>query len=401
MEIKVNIVGNIESNLFLRNLWSILGEDIHRAWQLMPKKDAEKNRIYFGFFGCGLLSEVYMISIKYKSKGSIYSIIFETPGESEVVERDKELIERSVKLALKFYENIKEYRCTFRFRTIGLSLNNYSEEMFEIESFKRNTEISQDMRLSAYVNGFDEIDVESISKKKRIQIVDFLSTIVESSLYHGKIDNDESEKADFNNYSDSNWIGEAPLAHGKLLMNSNVKEFLNSYFKEEISEEMSIYLSASRLYHTALKYYSFIFLGERINNLDFIQYDASPHEIANTLFMSSLEVLSKIMGEEEGVCIDCGQKIYSIRRRVIDLCEKYSDGYLPKRIIDIYYKDRSKYVHTGFTYSDMSYTGASIPTLTQTGDVNAQIPLVNLISLKESIGFIFRAVLGEMVIFKE
>ncbi len=396
MEIQVNIEGNIESNLFLRNLWSILGEDTHRAWQLFPRKDALNNRTYFGVFSCSLLSEVYMISIKYKTKGSINSIIFETLGESEVVESDKKLIKKSVESALKFHEDIKKYWCSIRFRTIGLSLNNYSEEMFEIESFKRVTEFSQDMRLSIYVNGFDKIDVEAISKKKQIVIIDFLSTIIGSALYHGKMDSDESEAAEVNNYYDSNWIEEPPLIHGKLLMNSKAKEFLNSYLKEEISEKMNIYLSASRLYHTALKYYSFIYFSERIDNSNFIQYDASPYEIANTLFMSSLEVLSKIIGGKEATCNECGQKRYSIRRQAIDLCEKYSDGYLPKEVIDTYYKDRSSYVHAGLTYSDMSYTGSSIPTLTQTADVIGQIPLVNLSSLKESIGFIFRAVLGEI-----
>jgi len=396
MEIQVNINGNIESNLFLRNLWSILGEDTHRAWQLLPRKDAKNNRTYFGVFSCSLLSKTYMISIKYKTKGSINSIIFEPPWESDVVESDKELIKKSVESALMFNENIKRHWCSIRFKTIGLSLNNYSEEMFEIESFKRITEFSQDMRLSIYVNGFDTIDVKAIAQKKQIVIIDFLSTIVESALFHGKMDSDESETAEVNNYCNSNWMEEPPLVHGKLLMSSKAKEFLNSYINEEISEEMNIYLSASRLYHTALKYYSFIYFGERIGNSSFIQYDASPHEIANTLFMSSLEVLSKIIGGEEAICNECGQKRYSIRRQVIDLCEKYSDGYLPKTVIDTYYNDRSSYVHAGLTYSDMSYTGSSIPTLSQTGDVIAQIPHVDLITLKESIGFIFRAVLEEI-----
>lgn len=396
MEVQVNITSNADTNFFLRNLWAILGNDKHRAWQLTPRKDSANRRIYFGFFSCNLLNNVYMVSAKYERKGTIKSIIFKMPDGKDVLKEDESIITNSINFALNYKDNIKEKWYSYTVKSVGIGINKYSDEMFEIESFKREGDLPQEIRITTCAKGFDETDFQTDFKKKRVQSTDFLSTVVESALFPCSKSTKETEIHELNEYNDHNWMEELPIKHSKILMQTKAKDFFNSYLKGNVNEQMRTYLSACRLYHTALKYYSFIYFYDRLPLVNFAQFDASPDEIANTLFMSSLEVLSSIMEYDEQTCNECGQKVYSIRKRVIDLCEKYSDEYLPKKIVDTFYKDRSSYVHAGIMYSEMSYAGSSVPTISSSGEVVSQIPMVNLVSLKESVGYIFRAVLEDL-----
>lgn len=398
MEIQVNLTNNHDTNMFLRNLWAILGNDIHRAWQLLPRKDKQTRIIHFGQFSCNLLNAVYWISARYETKGSIKSIIFEGATGEEVLEKDKALIAESVSKALNFVENIQEKWYTFSVKSIGLGLNQYNENMFSIESCARSDDDTIKMRISACFHGFDEVDFQTIIRGKRVEVVDFLSTVVESALFNCDTSNSEMDTSTYNEYVDHNWMDDTPIKYDKLVMPKKAKDFLNNYLDDRVSNQMDIYLSASRLFHTALKYYTFVYFYDRLPTLKFVQYDASPEEIANTLFMSSLEVLSNLLEFEERSCSECGQKVFSIRKRVIELCDKYSDGFLPKRIIDTFYRDRSSYVHAGVMYSDMSYAGYLSPTISNSGDIVSQIPLVNLVSLKESVAYVFRAVLNDLEI---
>lgn len=373
MIVKLRLDNNIDTNLFLRNLWSILGNNAERGWQLLPNKDSVNRRIDFGMFSCDLLHNAYMISATYERKGIINSIIFELLNGSDVPDEDVEIISKSVANALEFKKNIEEAWYSFTVKSIGFCLNKYSEDMFRIEPIKMIVDKPQEMRISLCVRGFDKVDLHMVANKKRVEVIDFLSTVVESALLICSGTCSEADNAEVNSYYDEIWMEKPPVKHKKLLMQTKAKNFINKHLKGNISTNMSIYLSASRLYHTALKYYSFIYFYNRMPDLKFVQYDASPHEIANTLFMSSLEVLSNILEFNEKTCDSCGQKVYSIRKRIIELSNKYSDDYLPKKVIDKYYNDRSSYVHAGRMYSDMSYQGTQVPTISSSGHVVSQV----------------------------
>ncbi len=119
-------------------------------------------------------------------------------------------------------------------------------------------------------------------------------------------------------------------------------------------------------------------------------------EIASVLYISALEVASSIDIEEPKNCSQCGQKLYSIGRRVVDMLEKYLNVHLGKEFKG-YYGKRSKYLHSGELLFNYSYIGTTIPQLDPSDPtgckVHSGIPLLNL---REYTSFCLRKVLQSL-----
>jgi hypothetical protein len=84
-------------------------------------------------------------------------------------------------------------------------------------------------------------------------------------------------------------------------------------------------------------------------------------EISLSFYLSSLEVVSDISNEKGTTCNVCGQKKFSIKRRVVSFIGNYLGQDIVKAFSDTY-DVRSKFLHTGKKNSD-SITNRVIPQL--------------------------------------
>ncbi len=385
----ININDNDKANLFLRNLWSNFRKEGKLVWQTFNQKNADKKSLIVGMMSSLLLSTGYMVTINYVKKGCIGSIVFSPYSDTDNLKKDEEIIDNAIKKALNYEENIELYTCTALFKIWGYAPMNYRGNLYEMCTLEANHELYKILKISLKLKAYDEEDAEMVMSKKKLDLTDFLSTMLESPIYSIGNESTKEKNIEWNIYDDSKWLERPNDIEGLLKLPHNLDNFINDFINDR-NPKVDVFLKASKQYHSALKYFSFIYNEELWKEISFVKYDANPHEIANALFMSSLEVLSEFLEFDEKKCSTCGQKIYSIRQRVIKICEDYSDGYIDKKIIDSYYKDRSSFVHSGILYSDKSYTGSSIPLLAKNGDLIAQTPLVNLFALRDIIGYIFR-----------
>jgi hypothetical protein len=121
------------------------------------------------------------------------------------------------------------------------------------------------------------------------------------------------------------------------------------------------FLRASSHFHTAQKLW--LVNPSPVENIT---------ELSSVLYVSALEVATELYPLENSTCKECGQKKYSIRKRVKELTRMHLNEYI-EGFIDNYYSARSKYLHVGVLSSDASYVGASIPQLDPTSDNGCRI----------------------------
>ncbi|WP_219623432.1 hypothetical protein, partial [Vibrio parahaemolyticus] len=91
-------------------------------------------------------------------------------------------------------------------------------------------------------------------------------------------------------------------------------------------------------------------------------------------------------------CAECSQKVFSIRRRVLELVRRYHPDHLVK-FFDKYYQDRSKYLHAGSFSSSSNYYGVTIPQLDPNSESGCHMQTsVFPMNLRDFTSFIFRQV---------
>ena len=140
---------------------------------------------------------------------------------------------------------------------------------------------------------------------------------------------------------------------------------MKSYRFNQLNESQKVFLRGCQHFHTARKYDAQIYDRLKYHSTEEIESDlyqinfeerdeklsiaakmGSTHmEIATVLYLSALEVASSINITNPKNCSECGQPIYNIGRRVVDIVEKYLNVALGKEFKE-YYKKRSKYLHS-------------------------------------------------------
>jgi hypothetical protein len=106
--------------------------------------------------------------------------------------------------------------------------------------------------------------------------------------------------------------------------------------------------------------------------------------------MSSVEVLTELEEHYTTNCKECGQSIYSIRKRVLNLIENNLSEHM-KKTFDNYYTTRSKYLHSGLLVSNRQYIGVCLPKISDKFKNGCEeYPLKQDINLLEWIGFLIR-----------
>ncbi len=394
MKVKVGLNTNTESNQFLSCLWGILEDNEHIAWQTFGHLDRQKKKLIIGNLSCKLLSKCYIVSIYYKRKGVIDIIEFEDSSEHDLDKDDVKIINEAIKKSVKYKELTKKKYYKMFVKSVGNVTSSYIGEYHSILPIKKK----KCMQITLAIDCFGSNDAKSLVKKKTTQIMSVLSTYLMLPLYL----NDPYEKTDRNIsenfFSNMKWIEIPPMDKEYQLLPKVTVDFIDKVISDNLSENEKKIIDASRMYHTGLKYLSFEFFWDRYPKLDFVNYDASAQEIANTLFMSTLEVLASIYKKDVSKCTECSQKIYSIRKGVLDLCDRFSDEYVFKSYISDYYNERSMYLHTGFHYDDNSYNSSSNPQIDSNSSLVNQLPSAEVINIRDAVGYIFRNVLEDVIL---
>ncbi|KLL00090.1 hypothetical protein XJ18_06785 [Bacillus pumilus] len=403
MEINIGISNIDESNDFLKSLWAEMEKEFGKCgWYYTPVK--QNNRIFFGYMRIGDMGEL-SVSISYKQKGTINNLYFELGKDRNEIPKKSELwnrLKNVVRLAKSNQGDFNYFRCSIPIESY------YPIASYETEFFKTEIISKESTHLSFLTKAYDEKQVKGTSSKKIKQIMDFLSLETNGVYWRGESSTVDQEKTILKNeiYQDDEFIDGMPIKEECIVLSKEGKEFLNQIINPDIqdSKDIEIFLKACHHFHSARKYDEQEFsnallidgdsypdeIEKRKNNLKIASKMGESHvELATTLYMSALEVVT-LIGAEKEICSACGQPKYQIARRVRDLVKEHLGEHLASDL-NYYYNLRSKYLHTGLLIEDEEFGGYVVPQL----DVNSKsgckdvigVPLINL---REYVGYCLR-----------
>ncbi|MGF9741431.1 hypothetical protein ABEX38_29115 [Priestia megaterium] len=403
MEINIGISNIEESNDFLKSLWAEMEKEFEKCgWYFTPHK--RNNRIFFGFMSIGDLGEL-SVSISYKEKGTINNLFFELGKERQEIPKNSELISRLKKVVRLARSNQGE----FSFFRCSVSIESYYPiAPYESEYFETQILSKEGTQFTFLTKAYDQKQVKGISSKKIKQIMDFLSLETNGVFWIGKTSTIEQEKKLLSNdlFQNEEFIDGMPIKEDCIVLSREGKQFLEKIIdpNNQLSKDIEMFLKACHHFHSARKYdeqelsNALLINGDsfpeeiekRKNNLKIASKMGESHvELATTLYMSALEVVT-LIGAEKDTCSACGQPKYQIARRVRDLVTEHLGEHLASDF-NYYYNLRSKYLHTGLLVEDQEFVGYAIPQL----DVDSksgcrEVIGVSLINLREYVGYCLR-----------
>ena len=371
MQINLNHDTNIQSNLYLRAFYAKLRSEYGKcAWQFTPWKDGQSNTIHIGFIDIGLNTTLEIV-VNYEKKGVIKSLSVNGSVEDTVNEKLQKLAE-----SINPEDELTEYFVTCELHSGAGSFWNVISDSYSL--FSIDDKITE---LTIKIVAFDEVDAKVEASRYIQKISNALSVFVNDFVKHGGIrsvqglhDIETGEEY----IGDLDWIDDHPIQNNKLVLAAYQKQLLDKIQTREIQ---SSYLRGCAHFNNAaylLKDYSM--------NI------AELTDTASVLYISALEACTELFNSDVSLCSSCGQKVFSIRRRVLDLVKLYHPDHLVK-FFDNYYANRSKYLHTGRASSVNNYYGTSIPLLDPNSDSGCvqQVAMLPL-NLRDYISYIFRQV---------
>jgi hypothetical protein len=348
----IGLSSNKETNDFLRCLWSRVSAMFGKlAWQYSPYRMGNMIHVGQACVGDNLLVEVRLY---YKIRGCLSKIEFIPNDNFDIM-----ILEKQLKQCISEAYRYQDYLHCYRFKT------NLDKNVSFKNIVSRNYEIHGNEILMK-VLGYDKTDAESIAKSQLIQICNFLSF---DTLRYITISNSLIEEIHTTHNKRTAFID---IEIGK---ESDVIDGNEVYKGLELSAKMSDYiddfLDRSFMYEAHFMDFdkSVQLFSQGLRNEELSLLSAGhpdPYaEQAIVNYMSALEVIT-LNDHKPVVCECCGQMKYSIARRVIDLSKQAIPG--GDVFVKRYYRERSKYVHTGALLSNNSYMGISIPLMSVTSD---------------------------------
>ncbi|MDB9455476.1 hypothetical protein PN478_04275 [Dolichospermum circinale CS-534/05] len=414
----VGIDSNEEANKFLRKLWAEFRREFGKcAWNYTPTRIGIANTIIFGMMDIEIPEGSLIVSICYLRKGTIKTISFgfmdQKPSEHRLHELNQN-IQKIINISKKNLDQRSEFFFKTGINIIVKPLGYYKGEAFVIHCSQGST-----FNLAISTTGYDKIDAQTECQSKILKCLDLLSVETNSPFWkYGVVSKAQQEQENEEIFvEDLEWIDDYPIINEKLRLSKSGKLLLDLIVKDQLNESQKVLLRGCQHFHTARKYDAQIYDRLKYHSTEEIESDlyqinfeerdeklsiaakmGSTHmEIATVLYLSALEVASSINITNPKNCSECGQPIYNIGRRVVDIVEKYLNVALGKEFKE-YYKKRSKYLHSGQILYNYSYIGTTIPQL-DTSDptgckVHSSIPLLNL---REYTSFCLRKILQLLV----
>ena len=372
MQIKLNHDTNIQSNLYLRALYAKLRMEYGKcAWQYMPRKDGKSNSIHIGFVDIGLANTLEVV-VGYEKKGVIKLLSLSGDVDDSVDESIRKLAEN-----INYKNELTEH---------FVSCNLYSEagifgcakgDHYSIASEEGGN--TADLVVKVYA--FDAVDAKVEAGQYIEKICSALAVFVNNFVKYESVESATALhdiRADHVYLGDPDWIDHHPIQNNKLVLADYQKKLLDKVLTREVKPN---FLRGCAHFNNAAHLLK-----------DYSMNKAELTDTASVLYVSALEACSELFDVDISSCKSCGQKVFSIRRRVLDLVRKYHPDHLVK-FFDNYYASRSKYLHTGQASSANSYYGSSIPLLDPSSDSGCvqQVAIFPL-NLRDYISYIFRQV---------
>ncbi|MCY7755095.1 hypothetical protein MOB25_17355 [Bacillus haynesii] len=430
MILDIGITDVKKSNEFLRSLWAEMAKEFGKCgWQYTPYKNKQTKTITFGFMDIGV--SVLIAGVTYKNNGSIIKLFFEysdasygygyIEGQEDKLIKESELGQRLIRVVRKARRGMGKYNDYYALPTIKslLPLSNYEENNFKTEYVGENK-----TRIYFPVSAYDENQVEGEITQKTNQVIDFLSVETNAPFWNTSTTSKEiKEKTVLTEdvYQEPDFIDGLSVKDGYLTISEEAKDFL-SYLIESNgeNEDLQTFLNACYHFHTARKYDAQIHdyqgyidhpsedgsgveIGIYTKNQNLktaLVTGGSQTEIATTLYMSALEVVT-LIGFQSEKCKVCNQDKYGIASRVRNLVNKHLNSHIAKQLND-YYDKRSRYLHRGYMLTNDAPTSSLIPLLDNDDENGCNFPVrVSLINLREYTSYILRAFYKEYFLNKE
>ncbi|SGS34074.1 Uncharacterised protein [Staphylococcus aureus] len=392
LEIDVGIDNIEESNKFLRKLWASFNEEFGKcSWLYSPFKIGEYQQIYLG--RVDIKDYNLEISILYKNRGSITKMIFENSDGNNLDEKMRDTLKKLVKYAKNNYEK----KGTFFFEATIISkyiISNYEIQFQSMQIFGLKNKSSN---LLFSVSAHDQNQANGKAIEFINETLDFLSIetnlmfyldnicVIENVKFKEKNEMTYNKKEIYQDNSD--FIEGYSTNNEQIVISKEAIQFLK-YIQKNDDEDIRAFMRACHHFHTARKLDSETFEVNSIHKKSNTRLDSNL-EIANTLYLSALEVVSSI-GFESDRCSECNQLKYSISKRVKDITNKYLNENVAKEIVKSY-SLRSKYLHEGVLNRSKSPTIQFIPLLdNSTKSGGKEIFVASIYNLREYTSYILR-----------
>lgn len=252
-----------------------------------------------------------------------------------------------------------------------MEMANYAADHVELRGLTGGA-----VALSINIPGYDRIDRQAQFYNIAAPILDALSVFTNCSYQYCTTSGHEEIPEEPNvRWCPPDWLDDFPLMAGRLSITSSQLRYLDEL---TIDSSDSSAVRAARLFHQAIK----------------LDNEGSPttDDAASTLYLSALEAASA-PAQNSNKCIECGQAIYSIRKRVRDVTSRYL-GEAVEKIVDQAYQARSGYLHTGNVLGKTEFRAGAGPQLDPSAQSGCKRPagLDNTINVREFISFILRKV---------
>lgn len=343
MEFRISLNGLSESNAFLRCLWAQFRARYGTlGWLYQPNRDGANRIINFGLASLGE-EHTIKVSIRYSRKDSINAIVVSAhPPETNVPDG----IDLSVQEAMERFREPK----TFRLKSLvllnkSLAIHSYKTCRWELlpNGFGRAL-------LALVVKGFDRADAELECSMRLGAVLDQLAVLTNCvwtlSSPSSTVDIHCIEEPNYV-YYEKEWLEGFPIVDRRLALPQRALECLDSLMADDPKKDVSV-LRANRHFREA----------RQLLEVD----PQSSGDVTVALLMSALEAVS-VEDSVPPPCKSCGQPVYSISKRIIELgVEHLGPG--SRDFFKEHYNRRSKFLHTGaVAYSLPSMRSGSHPIL--------------------------------------
>lgn len=407
---------NIEdSNDFLRCLWAEMRKEFGRCgWNYAPNKKLIKDRIFFGFMDIGVGTDI-AVSITYKERGTIKDTFFELPDKFDAIPKSMPLYHRLKAVVRNAKLNIGQH-ISFQFSPVFFT--NKPLATYEGKYFKTEIVDNALTRFRFEIKGYDRNQVGGKAFKKLSQVMDFLSVETNAPFFKNKYKEDDGRILETEIFQeDDDFIDGLSVVDNYIVISKEGKHLLDKILNPDAKddENLDLFLKACHHFYTARKYESGLFSNysddllvidneedypneslDRELSLSLRRGDSTT-EIATTLYMSALEVLTLINHTIDN-CSSCGQPKYQISKRVRNLVSHYLNDHIAKRLHN-YYDKRSKYLHAGIKLTTDEPTTSLIPLLDMNDDSGCKLPIqVSLSNLREYVSYCMRKFYKENLI---
>jgi hypothetical protein len=401
MQVVLNHPDVEASNRFLRAYWAELRATFGKcAWQYSPSRNGEAKTIHFGWMDLGSPLVGLEVHISYARKGVIHTLFVDG---GELAASDVEKLTKAVERASARMDHPTSSTLAVRVTSPVGVVGSYNGNCFQIAPCGLNTN-----EIKVSVLGYDSIDAHSEAQGILLRTLDVLSVFTNATfdfvsngppprrsllgsvkrMMRTMIDRFGSKKAEWQRktageenstfHTEYDWIDGHPLSEKKLLLWREEVAFLDELVSGKIPRDHP-FVNASVHFHTATKVWM------DAQSMAFTQ-------VAEVLLVSALEAATNLAPIENITCQTCGQKVYSIRRRVNDLAKQYTNELICD-FIDDYYHRRSRYLHVGTLWADGSYAGTSIPLLDPSSPNGCRQQIAHPpFNLTEYVGFTLRQV---------